>query len=152
MKKSFVLILTCFAITPIFAQVISAGTIASFAGSVSNSTITIDYSVGENAISTISGPSNSITQGFLQPQLVIATGIIEVNQNNEISIFPNPTSDFVNIKSSEPITWTIYDEAGRVILSGDGYNIDTKQFAQGIYYLNLTTSKNDTKLIKLIKN
>ena len=38
----------------ISAQIITAGTISSIAGSVNNSTISINYSVGEVAIKTIS--------------------------------------------------------------------------------------------------
>lgn len=135
------------------SQTISAGTIASFAGSVNNSTITIDYSVGENAISTVSNTSNAVTQGFLQPQLIISTGIVEVNEHNEVSVFPNPTSDFVFIKSAEQVTWVIYDATGKVILIGDSSKIETTQFALGVYYLEISNKKSDNKkTIKLIKN
>jgi hypothetical protein len=140
-------------IKSIKAQTISAGTIASFAGSVNNSTITIDYSVGENAISTFSNASNAVTQGFLQPQLIISTGIVEVNENNEVSVYPNPTTDFVLIKSTDQFTWIVYDSAGKVVLLGDYSKIETAQFALGVYYLEISNKKSDNKkTIKLIKN
>ncbi len=63
----------------ISAQIITAGTISSIAGSVNNSTISINYSVGEVAIKTISNFSVSLIQGFLQPKLVITTGLVEIS-------------------------------------------------------------------------
>ena len=153
MKKIQLIILGLCALNSINAQTISAGTIASFVGSVNNSTITIDYSVGENAISTVSNTSNCVTQGFLQPQLIISTGIIEVDENNEVSVFPNPTTDFVLIKSTEQVTWIIYDAMGKVILLGDYNRIETNQFALGVYYLEISNKKSgNKKTIKLIKN
>lgn len=153
MKKIQFIILGLCALNSIKAQTISAGTIASFVGSVNNSTITIDYSVGENAISTVSNPTNCVTQGFLQPQLIISTGIVEVNKNNEVSVYPNPTTDFVFIKSAEQVTWVVYDAMGKVILIGDYSKIETTQFALGVYYLEISNKKSDHKqTIKLIKN
>lgn len=153
MKKTLLIILGICSLNSINAQTISAGTIASFSGSVNNSTITIDYSVGENAISTVSNTLNCVTQGFLQPQLIISTGIVEVKENNEVSVFPNPTTDFVIIKSIEQVTWIIYNSMGKTILSGNYDKIETSQFASGIYYLEVSNKKSDNKkTIKLIKN
>ena len=153
MKKTQLIVLGLSTLNSIKAQTISAGTIASFAGSVNNSTITIDYSVGENAISTVSNATNCVTQGFLQPQLIISTGIVEVNENNEVSVFPNPTTVFVLIKSIEQVTWIIYDAMGKVVLVGDYNKIETSQFASGVYYLEISNKKSENKkTIKLIKN
>ena len=153
MKKIQLIILGLCALNSINAQTISAGTIASFVGSVNNSTITIDYSVGENAISTVSNTSNCVTQGFLQPQLIISTGIVEVNKNNEVSVYPNPTTDFVFIKSTEQVTWIVYDVTGKIVLLGDYNKIETSQFALGVYYLEISNKKSgNKKTIKLIKN
>lgn len=76
-NKTLLFFLSLIASSSITAQIITAGTISSFAGSVNNSTISINYSVGEVAIKTISNSSVSLTQGFLQPKLVITTGIVD---------------------------------------------------------------------------
>ncbi len=153
MKKTQLFILGLSALNSMNAQTISAGTIGSFAGSANNSTITIDYSVGENAISTISNASNCVTQGFLQPKLIISTGIIEVSKNNEISVFPNPTTDYVLIKSTEQVSWIIYDEMGKTVLLGDYNKIETSQFTLGVYYLEISSKVSGYKhTINLIKN
>ena len=137
----------------ISAQIITAGTISSFAGSVNNSTISINYSVGEVAIKTISNSSVSLTQGFLQPKLVITTGIVEVSDNDDVLVYPNPSVDYVFIKSNDLVTWEIFDSSGKSILIGDTTKIETNQLANGIYYMELLSkNKGNKKTIKLIKN
>jgi hypothetical protein len=137
----------------ISAQIITAGTISSFAGSVNNSTISINYSVGEVAIKTISNSSVSLTQGFLQPKLVITTGIVEFSDNDDVLVYPNPSVDHVFIKSNDLVTWEIFDSSGKSILIGDTTKIETNQLANGIYYMELLSkNKGNKKTIKLIKN
>ncbi len=135
------------------SQIITAGTISSFAGSVNNSTISINYSVGEVAIKTISNSSVSLTQGFLQPKLVITTGIVEISNDDEILVYPNPCIDYVYIKSNDLITWEIFDTNGKSISTGDTTKIETNYLANGIYYISLLSKNiNNKKSIKLIKN
>jgi len=152
-NKIFLFLLCLIASTSIRAQTITAGTISSFAGSVNNSTISINYSVGEVAVKTISNSSVSLTQGFLQPKLVITTGIVEVSDNDDVLVYPNPSVDYVFIKSNNLVTWEIFDSSGKSILIGDTTKIETNQLANGIYYMELLIkNKGNKKTIKLIKN
>ena len=152
-NKILLFFLSLIGSSSISAQIITAGTISSFAGSVNNSTISINYSVGEVAIKTISNSSVSLTQGFLQPKLVITTGIVEVSDNDDVLIYPNPSVDYVFIKSNDLVTWEIFDSSGKSILIGDTTKIETNQLANGIYYMELLSkNKGNKKTIKLIKN
>lgn len=152
-NKTLLFFLSLIASSSITAQIITAGTISSFAGSVNNSTISINYSVGEVAIKTISNSSVSLTQGFLQPKLVITTGIVEVSDNDDVLVYPNPNVDYVFIKSNDLVTWEIFDSSGKSILIGDTTKIETNQLANGIYYMELLSkNKGNKKTIKLIKN
>jgi hypothetical protein len=152
-NKILLFFLSVIASCSIRAQIITAGTISSFAGSVNNSTISINYSVGEVAIKTISNSSVSLTQGFLQPKLVITTGIVEVSDNDDVLVYPNPSVDYVFIKSNDLVTWEIFDSSGKSILIGDATKIETNQLANGIYYMELLSkNKGNKKKIKLIKN
>jgi hypothetical protein len=151
--KILLLFLSVIASCSIRAQIITAGTISSFAGSVNNSTISINYSVGEVAIKTISNSSVSLTQEFLQPKLVITTGIVEVSDNDDVLVYPNPSVDYVFIKSNDLVKWEIFDSSGKSILIGDTTKIETSQLANGIYYMELLSkNKGNKKTIKLIKN
>ncbi len=153
MKKLLFVISILHLQTQLYSQTILAGTISSFAGSVNNSTISINYSVGEVAIKTINNSSVSLTQGFLQPKLVITTGIVEVTDNDEVLIYPNPCVDYVFINSNDLVKWEIYDSSGKSILTGDTTKIETNQLAIGIYYIALLNNNRiNKKTIKLIKN
>jgi len=63
--------------------------------------------------------------------------------SNLISIFPNPTTEFINIDSElihSNTTIKILDIKGKIILSskiGDNESVDISQFSEGIYYLNV---------------
>ena len=62
---------------------------------------------------------------------------------NLFSIFPNPTSEYINIDSESiqiNTTINILDVKGNTIFSSkirDNESIDVRQFAEGIYYLNV---------------
>ena len=58
-----------------------------------------DFTLGEIAIETISSEDFMLTQGFHQPSL----GIISITENphSRISIYPNPTTDFLNLELIE---------------------------------------------------
>jgi len=60
---------------------------------------------------------------------------------NDISIYPNPSSDILNIKSLEEINYTIFDLKGSKILYGESQNqitiIDVSNLNAGLYILSL---------------
>jgi hypothetical protein len=80
------------------------------------------------------------------------TGIEDVSDVT-FSVFPNPTSDFLNISTSDNIeTVKVFDMNGRLVLS-DVYNtsnvkLDVMNLTNGYY----TVLVNDVKPIKFIKN
>ncbi len=63
--------------------------------------------------------------------------------SNLISIFPNPTTDIINLENESTqsnYTIKIVDVRGNIIFSSDIHkneSIDVSQYAEGIYYLNL---------------
>jgi hypothetical protein len=78
----------------------------------------------------------------------MSVGDIE-NENLQVSIYPNPTNDFLNVSfqtiSSENIELEIYDISGRLILNekqrvGGGRNVITKDItglSEAVYFVNL---------------
>lgn len=66
----------------------------------------------------------------------------EVNlKQKEISIYPNPASEFVNIKSSEKIKDVeVFDISGRKVNAKlDGDKVDVRNLSAGAYLLNVKT-------------
>ncbi|MEM0518826.1 T9SS type A sorting domain-containing protein [Aequorivita flava] len=73
------------------------------------------------------------------------------DNNFDISVYPNPTKDFVNINVSSPAHFEVYSALGQRLLSGEltpnEKQIDFSNFAQGVYYVRL---ENET--LKIIRN
>ena len=64
-------------------------------------------------------------------------GINEL-ENTEISIYPNPTSDFIYIDNIEPQRVTIYSLDGRLIKQVENTNIvDVRDLDKGVYLINI---------------
>lgn len=91
-----------------------------------------------------------------------ATGIIEIDEITQISLFPNPaissTSIFINQINSADISIELYDNLGQKIshvfqgeLSGGAttnIDLDISPFSNGLYYLKIQ-SQGSSKSIKL---
>ena len=70
----------------------------------------------------------------------ITTGINEVNANNGISVYPNPVSSELLVRSSEKIQGIkIFDTVGKLVkqdLTGSAdYRISVASLAKGVYQL-----------------
>lgn len=84
----------------------------------------------------------------------MALGISEVNNNSQLSIYPNPTVDFINIKNSENIKKAlIYDIHGKLVAQFDKTfdNLNLKKLAKGSYFLQFFDNNNRVLYKKLIK-
>jgi hypothetical protein len=147
----------------LYATTISAQEVVSTQGdSYSNANGSIDFTVGEAIINTGTDGTNDLTQGFHQTNWNFL-GVEDNAPNYEASIFPNPTSDVLNIKTSsfENVTYTLYDAQGKLvlqsILAAEVTPIQVSHLAPGAYSLQLTfeegkKSASKSKMFKLIKS
>lgn len=110
--------------------------------SYSNASANIDFTIGEVIIDTGTDGTNDITQGFHQTNWNFL-GVEDFAPDYEATIYPNPTQDVLNIKTSsfENVTYTLYDAQGKLvmqdILSGEQTPIQVSQLAPGAYSLEL---------------
>ena len=124
--------------------------------SYSNASARIDFPLGEVIIATGTDGTNDITQGFHQTNWNFL-GVEDFAPNYEAIIFPNPTEDVLNIKTSmfENVTYTLYDAQGKLvlqdILSAEQTPIQVSQLATGNYSLTLTNETQNLKTFKLVK-
>lgn len=90
-------------------------------GILINTTMTIEYSLGEMAISTITGTNGILTEGYLQPVKNTITVLETEKVENSISIYPNPVIDLLFFTTSPGIVKeaTIYSIEGRKIITFD---------------------------------
>jgi phosphoribulokinase len=116
----------------------------------------IDFTVGEVVINTVSDGTNNITQGFHQTNWNFV-GLENHTPSFEAIIFPNPTSEVLNIRASafENVTYTLYDAQGKLIvkdkLTAEQTLIPVSQLATGSYSITLNNPTQNLKTFKLIK-
>ena len=74
----------------------SAGTYGETASGYS-----LSSTIGEQATETIAGDVSVLTQGFQQPQevIIIIDNTKDLNIGASVQVFPNPTSDVLNVQS-----------------------------------------------------
>ncbi len=75
------------------------------------------------------------------------------DQLGEISIYPNPTADYVNIKTAEKIkTIELYSLLGQKIkISAESNRVNLSSVPSGVYNLRLTTENNQIQTFKIVK-
>lgn len=132
--------------------------IATQGDSYSNSSGKIDFTIGEAIISTVSDANNTLTQGFHQTNWSFA-GLEDYSPNYEVSIYPNPTENILNIQSStfDNVQYTLFDVRGRRVINGiisqEITTIQVNHLLPGTYELVLTNSENiRLKTFKLVKH
>ena len=84
-------------------------------------------------------------------------GITTNKENKKISISPNPTNDFVTIKTDLNfigLKFNITDVAGRVVMNGillhENQQLNLQTLSSGIYFLNIETQSGCT--LRIHKN
>ncbi|QAA80446.1 T9SS type A sorting domain-containing protein [Aequorivita sp. H23M31] len=93
----------------------------------------------------VNPPTASKVESSFECELV---GIAENAIN--ISVFPNPTQDFVTINISQPVHFNVFSTLGQQLFSGEitpnNKQIDFSNLAAGIYYLQF-----ENEMIRIIK-
>jgi hypothetical protein len=93
---------------------------------------------------------NNSTDNFIKKCSDIVLGINDEMENNFISFYPNPTNQSITIESKDDIkNIQIYNLTGSIVLNENSSNDTTKtlnlqSIKNGVYFLQITTSKNRT--------
>jgi hypothetical protein len=117
--SALILSMATFACSGSFAQSITPQVIATTGGHGVSANAQLSWTVGEVAVTTLSGGSNMITQGFHQTY-DIATMIEDSPTDMALNVYPNPTSDVVQVSlsgSHDQLSLTLHDIAGRMVYS-----------------------------------
>ena len=152
MKKITLVLFSLLATGIVLAQEV----VSTQGDSYSNTSGSIDFTLGEVIIATGTDGTNDITQGFHQTNWNFL-GVEDFATNYEAIIFPNPTQDILNIRTStfENVTYTLYDAQGKLvmqnIISAVQTPIQVSQLAPGAYSLTLNNDTQNLKTFKLIK-
>lgn len=152
MKKHTLVLFSLFVTISVSAQEV----VSAQGDSYSNASANVDFTIGEVIINTGTDGTNDITQGFHQTNWNFL-GLEDHAPNYEAIIFPNPTEDVLNIRTSsfENVTYTLCDAQGKLVmqdmLSAEQTAIQISQLAPGSYSLTLNNETQNLKTFKLIK-
>jgi len=112
----------------------------------------VSWSIGEVVIVTGTSGTNNVTQGFHQSNIWVLG--IENLASLEISIFPNPTCEFVNIVTPGELKMSIYDMGGRLIsvhnLVENTNEINVSELSRGTYNLVFESNGNISRTAQLV--
>ena len=125
--------------------------IASAGGYAENGNISLSWTLGEIAVSTLIGDNMILTQGFQQP-FTLGTSInLNTSIDWNITAFPNPVQNELQIKfdlkKADNFWIEIQDVTGRTIelkqhkeiRNGDVISVDMSDYKYGVYFFKIFT-------------
>ena len=100
------------------------------------------YAIGENCPSPYSNEAQ--VEGLTSTELIPL---------ENLKVYPNPFSDTINIQADSQIDWIrVFDNSGKeIIRRGFTNSINTDEWQQGIYYLQIADNEGRTSFVKMIK-
>ncbi len=134
-------------------------------GNASGSGGSVSYSVGQDVYTTSTGSNGSVSQGVQQPyEISVVTGLGKaIGIKLYLSVYPNPTTDFLTLKvdasttlSIQSMSYQLFDISGKLLenkkLTGNEISIDMKNLVPSTYFVKVTDSNKEVKTFKIIKN
>ena len=159
MKKNTLFFLTFLLSFSVNAQT-SHQVLSASGGDATGSGGSVAYSVGQIVYTTSTGTTGSVAQGVEQAYEIYSVGIKETTLNISLSVFPNPTSDFLTLKvedyNNETLSFDLLDEQGKLVLNEQITNQETQvamsTLARGSYFINIVHTNKKIQTFKIIKN
>lgn len=131
-------------------------------GNVSGKGGSLSYSIGQVFHVTSENEAGFVTHGVQQPyEISIITGIGSRNTDLELTTYPNPTSNFLNLKVSnytnEQLNYQLLNMQGQLLKTNQLDSVNTRitleHLPPSIYYLRILNDRKElVELFKVIKN
>ncbi len=87
--------------------------------------------------------------GCLNPDCISSTK--EIEDNSEFIVYPNPTSELLNITNSNQIScYQIFQFDGKLVERGNTFPINLSEYSNGLYFLQINTKSNQVINHKII--
>ena len=139
-------------------QSIQPGILSTTGNQVSQASLTLQWTMGEVAIQSFEESAVSANEGFHQLfNEEVNTATSELKLSQEILLFPNPTSDQLNIRTEnqEELHFELFNSNGQLkesgILNGSG-QLEVNHLAEGHYHLLLTNALKEQGLYTFVKS
>lgn len=133
-----------------YSQDLSQKVISNQGSSGTVNGITLDWTIGEPIVETVTTAAFIFTQGFHQP--LLNSEILGINKENDLSvvIWPNPVNYMLNINinnhNESELILKLFGVRGRFIKQISANHLDTKisinvsDLSSGIYFLHISSS------------
>lgn len=156
--KSSLLFLFILAGFSLKAQNFGPEVLSTSGGNYSNGVTQFTYTLGETFTDTYTTSDNILTQGFEQPEYYIVTAIEKASSEFQISVFPNPASEFLKInfnKSYSGLSYQLLDINSKLLISeslvSNEAEINLIQFSNASYALIILQAERQIASYKIIK-
>ena len=128
-------------------------------GEATGSGGTASYSIGQVFYTTNTGSNGSVAQGVQQPfEISTVVGINETTINLELSVYPNPTTNFLilEVADNTDLNYQLFDMQGKIIeaqkVNNNSTTITMENLATATYFLRVIKNDQLVKTFKIIKN
>lgn len=129
-------------------------------GEASGSGGIVSYSIGQVVFTNHTGPNGNINQGVQQPYEIYSVRIDEEFLDNELTIFPNPTLENLQIEFEKygdyNVSYQLIDPTGKILkeskIQSDQSILDMNAYQSGTYMLNFISESENIKTYKIIKH
>jgi hypothetical protein len=108
-----------------------------------------DVTTDTSNTSALSSPAWEASYHYIDDVSVVCvdctTGIDETNIDNKINVFPNPVTDYLNVKFEDiyPVKITVYKTVGETLLAQrqitGNTQINVSEYQTGVYFLKIET-------------
>jgi|SRR5690554_5418749 len=158
MKHKFIITSLAFSLLCIGGLHAQEGLTAS-GGEATGTGGTASYSIGQVAYITNTGANGSVAQGIQQPyEIFVTVGLEETAIDLELSVYPNPTYDYLTLKTegNDKMAYQLYDVQGKLIdsqeVTSDNTIITVVALTKATYFLKVTKNNQIVKTFKVVKN
>ncbi|HAP96185.1 MAG TPA: hypothetical protein DCP54_10640 [Chryseobacterium sp.] len=123
-------------------------------GTIKNASGSVSYTVGITSYKNFKN-NYKASEGIQQPNTIYEVLNAQELQNDQVKVYPNPTSDILNIikkKSSDNLSYEIYDGNGKLLQRSiiNNYQINLTAYPAGLYIIKLF-DENSANTIKILK-
>jgi type IX secretion system substrate protein len=128
-------------------------------GEASGSGGKVSYAVGQVFYTTSTGINGSIAAGVLQAY-VISTILGIEHSTIRLSLYPNPTTDILNLKignyGNNKMSYQLYDQQGKLLverqMASDSAIIKMAGLSSSTYILKVAVGQATVKVFRIVKN
>ena len=158
--KKYLIILTILLFVTGYGQTsLRKSSLSAGGGSATSGNLYMVYAMGEIGTKEADQGNMHLSEGFIGPDFAALLGIEDYTQLQGVKVYPNPVSDFINIKFPETGDYEVYvfDITGKQVLKNILHNNDIvrysiKHLKTGYYLLTLIDRKgNKTITYKIQK-